>query len=371
MGSMKKALITGITGQDGSYLAELLLEKGYEVHGIIRRSSSFNTKRIDHLYNDPSINGKSLFLHYGDLVDTSSLNRLLEKIEPDEIYNLAAQSHVKVSFEVPDYTAQVDALGTLRFLDAIREVGLRQVKFYQASTSELFGKVQEVPQSETTPFYPRSPYGVAKLYGFWIIKNYREAYNLFACNGILFNHESPRRGETFVTRKITRSAARIVFGIEEQLTLGNLNAKRDWGYAPEYCEGMWRLLQHSVAEDFVLATGETHQVREFIEKTFTVLGITLAWKGAGVNETGVIESVNKELLNSMCEIAPKNFTISTKLKPGTVVVAIDPKYYRPTEVDLLIGDPSKVKKTLGWEAKTSFSELVSLMTRADIQQLSV
>jgi GDPmannose 4,6-dehydratase len=367
----KKALITGITGQDGSYLAELLLAKGYEVHGIIRKSSSFNTKRIDHLYNDPNINGTSLFLHYGDLVDTSSLNRLLEKIEPDEIYNLAAQSHVKVSFEIPDYTAQVDALGTLRFLDAIREVGLRQVKFYQASTSELFGKVQEVPQTETTPFYPRSPYGVAKLYGFWIIRNYREAYNLFACNGILFNHESPRRGETFVTRKITRSAVRIVFGIEEQLTLGNLNAKRDWGYAPEYCEGMWRILQYSEAEDFILATGETHQVREFIEKTFAVLGITIGWRGSGVEEEGIIESVDSEILKSVCELGPKNLTISKNIKPGTVVVAVDPKYYRPTEVDLLIGDSSKAKNLLGWKAETSFSELVSLMTKADMQQLSM
>jgi GDPmannose 4,6-dehydratase len=366
----KKALITGITGQDGSYLAELLLSKGYEVHGIIRRSSSFNTKRIDHLYNDPDISGKTLFLHYGDLVDTSSLNRLLEKIEPSEIYNLAAQSHVKVSFEIPDYTAQVDALGTLRFLDAIREVGLRKVKFYQASTSELYGKVQQVPQNEDTPFYPRSPYGVAKLYGYWIIKNYREAYNLFACNGILFNHESPRRGETFVTRKITRSAARIVFGIEELLKLGNLNAKRDWGYAPEYCEGMWRILQHSVAEDFVLATGETHQVREFIEKTFAALGITIAWQGSGVEEKGIIESVNRAALEEICKLAPSSLHISQNIKSGAVVVAVDPKYYRPTEVDLLIGDPGKAKKALGWESKTSFSELVELMIKADIQLLS-
>ena len=365
----KKALITGITGQDGSYLAELLIGKGYEVHGIIRRSSSFNTKRIDHLYNDPNISGKSLLLHYGDLVDTSSLNRILEKIEPDEIYNLAAQSHVKVSFEIPDYTAQVDALGTLRFLDAIREVGLRQVKFYQASTSELFGKVQEVPQTEETPFYPRSPYGVAKLYGFWIIKNYREAYNLFACNGILFNHESPRRGETFVTRKITRSAARIIFGVEDILKLGNLNAKRDWGYAPEYCEGMWKILQHSVPEDFVLASGETHQVREFIEKTFGVLGIEIEWNGSGVDEKGIIKSVDYHMLNDIRKLAPKNLRISENLKPGKIVVAVDPKYYRPTEVDLLIGDPGKAKRILGWETKTSFSDLVSLMIKSDVQQL--
>jgi len=266
---MKKALITGITGQDGSYLAELLLEKNYEVHGIIRRSSSFNTGRIDHLYNDPEIMGKKLFLHYGDVTDTSNLNRLLEKIEPEEIYNLAAQSHVKVSFEVPEYTAEVDAVGTLRFLDAIRETGLKS-KFYQASTSELFGKVQEIPQTEKTPFYPRSPYGVAKLYGYWIIVNYREAYNLYACNGILFNHESPRRGETFVTRKITLAAARIKLGLQKQLSLGNLNAKRDWGYAPEYCEGMWRMLQQEHPEDYVLATGETHPVREFVTLHFHV-----------------------------------------------------------------------------------------------------
>ena len=273
---MKKAIITGITGQDGSYLLEILLEKGYEVHGIIRRSSSFNTGRIDHLYNNPNIQGKQMFLHYGDVTDTSNLNRLLEKIEPDEIYNLAAQSHVKVSFEIPEYTAEVDAVGTLRFLDAIRETGLR-TKFYQASTSELFGKVQEVPQTEKTPFYPRSPYGVAKLYGYWIIINYREAYGLYACNGILFNHESPRRGETFVTRKITLAAARIKLGLQEKLTIGNLNAKRDWGYAPEYCEGMWRMLQQEKPDDFILATGETHSVKEFIDVVFSELEMDLDW----------------------------------------------------------------------------------------------
>lgn len=289
---MKKALLTGITGQDGSYLTEILLEKNYEVHGIIRKSSSFNTGRIDHLYSNPEILDKKLFLHYGDLVDTSALNRLLEKIEPDEIYNLAAQSHVKVSFEIPDYTAQVDALGTLRFLDAIREVGLRKVKFYQASTSELFGKVQQVPQSEETPFYPRSPYGVAKLYGYWIIVNYREAYNIFASNGILFNHESPRRGETFVTRKITRAASRIALGMQEKLLLGNLDAKRDWGFAPEYCEGMWRILNHKNAEDFILATGETHTVREFVELSFKEIGIDLEWDGKGANEKGLIKEID-------------------------------------------------------------------------------
>ncbi|MGE5683289.1 MAG: GDP-mannose 4,6-dehydratase [Bacillota bacterium] len=357
---MKKALITGITGQDGSYLTEILLEKGYEVHGIIRRSSSFNTGRIDHLYNDPEIAGKRLFLHYGDLVDTSSLNRLLEKVCPNEIYNLAAQSHVKVSFEVPDYTAQVDGLGTLRFLDSIREVGItRQTKFYQASTSELFGKVQEIPQKETTPFYPRSPYGVAKLYGYWIIVNYREAYNLFACNGILFNHESPRRGETFVTRKITRAAARIALGLQDKLTLGNLNAKRDWGYAPEYCEGMWRILQHDKPEDFVLATGETRTVREFTELTFRELGIELDWRGTEAEEKGVIKSIN---------LPEGSRQISQVPKIGDCVVEVSPNYYRPTEVELLIGDAAKAREVLGWSPKTKFEDLVKLMAKADYEK---
>ncbi|MFA6456509.1 MAG: GDP-mannose 4,6-dehydratase [Bacteroidota bacterium] len=337
----KKALITGITGQDGSYLAELLLEKGYEVHGMIRRSSSFNTGRIDHIYNDPKFSGK-FFLHYGDTTDTSNINRLLEKIEPSEIYNLAAQSHVKVSFEVPEYTAEVDAVGTLRFLDAIRETGIK-TKFYQASTSELYGKVQEIPQTEKTPFYPRSPYGVAKLYGYWIIVNYREAYNIFACNGILFNHESPRRGETFVTRKITMAAAKIKLGLQDKLTLGNLNSKRDWGYAPEYVEGMWRMLQTDVAEDFVLATGETHEVRKFVEAAFNELGIELRWEGAAENEKGIDK------------------------KTGKVLVAVDPKYYRPTEVDLLIGDATKAKQKLGWEATTKFADLARLMAKADFE----
>jgi len=367
---LKKAIITGITGQDGSYLTEILLEKGYEVHGIIRRSSSFNTGRIDHLYNNKEILNKKMFLHYGDLVDTSNLNRLLEKIEPDEIYNLAAQSHVKVSFEVPDYTAQVDALGTLRFLDAIREVGLRQVKFYQASTSELYGKVQEVPQTEKTPFYPRSPYGVAKLYGYWIIVNYREAYNIFACNGILFNHESPRRGETFVTRKITRAVSRIAAGLQSTLSLGNLDAKRDWGFAPEYCEGMWKILQHDKAEDFVLATGETHTVREFTELTFKEIGIELDWTGNEENEKGVIKSINwdkaKTLIDHKKNSSTYKFDFSDRLKPGDIVVAVDPNYYRPTEVDLLIGNPTKAEKVLGWKAKTKFEDLVYLMIKADL-----
>lgn len=370
---MKKALITGITGQDGSYLTEILLEKGYEVHGIIRRSSSFNTGRIDHLYENPEILNKKLFLHYGDLVDTSNLNRLLEKIEPDEIYNLAAQSHVKVSFEIPDYTAQVDALGTLRFLDAIREVGLRQVKFYQASTSELYGKVQEIPQTERTPFYPRSPYGVAKLYGYWIIVNYREAYNIFASNGILFNHESPRRGETFVTRKITRAAARIVTGLQSTLSLGNLNAKRDWGYAPEYCEGMWRILQHNQADDFVLATNETHTVREFVDLTFNNLGIELEWIGEAENEVGKIKSIEldkaKQFVNS--EIFSKRLKVdlTSNLKVGDVIVKVNPFYYRPTEVDLLIGDYTKAKNLLDWEPKTKFEELVRIMIKADLEKV--
>jgi GDPmannose 4,6-dehydratase len=340
----KKALITGITGQDGSYLAELLLSKGYEVHGMIRRSSSFNTARIDHLYQDRHNKDVRLFLHYGDMTDSSNLNRLLEKIQPDEIYNLAAQSHVKVSFDVPEYTAEVDALGTLRFLDAIKETGI-PTRFYQASTSELYGKVQAVPQNETTLFYPRSPYAVAKLYGYWIIVNYREAYNLFACNGILFNHESPRRGETFVTRKITMAAARIKAGLQDVLYLGNLDAKRDWGYAPEYVEGMWRILQHPTPEDFVLATNETHSVREFAELAFKELGIEVEWKGKGVDEIGVCA------------------------KTGKTIIKIDPAYFRPTEVDLLVGDYSKAKKLLGWEPKTTFKELVKIMVQADWERV--
>jgi GDPmannose 4,6-dehydratase len=369
---MKKALITGITGQDGSYLTEILLEKGYEVHGIIRRSSSFNTGRIDHLYGNREILNSKMFLHYGDLVDTSNLNRLLEKIEPDEIYNLAAQSHVKVSFELPDYTGQVDGLGTLRFLDAIREVGLRKVKFYQASTSELFGKVQEVPQTEKTPFYPRSPYGVAKLYGYWIIVNYREAYDLFACNGILFNHESPRRGETFVTRKITRAASRIVTGVQKALALGNLDAKRDWGYAPEYCEGMWKILQHEKAEDFVLATGETHTIKEFAELAFKEIGVELEWTGKDEREKGIVKSIDFEIAKKLINYNTSfgyRLNFSNELKTGHTVVVIDPNYYRPTEVDLLIGNPGKVEKLLNWKAKTKFNDLIKLMIKADLEKV--
>jgi len=340
---MKKALITGVTGQDGSYLAELLLEKGYEVHGMIRRSSSFNTGRIDHLYADSHEKKVPLKLHYGDMSDSSSLNRLLEKINPDEIYNLAAQSHVQVSFEVPEYTADVDGVGTMRFLDAIKETKIN-TRFYQASTSELYGKVQEIPQSETTPFYPRSPYAVAKLYAYWIVVNYREAYNLFACNGILFNHESPRRGKTFVTRKITQAVARIHLGLQDTLYLGNLDAKRDWGFAKDYVEGMWRMLQHHTAEDFVLATGITVKVREFVEMAFNEVGTEIVWQGEGVDEKGICK------------------------KTGKLLVAVDPRYFRPTEVELLIGNPAKAKAKLGWEATTTLPELVKMMVAADLAE---
>jgi GDPmannose 4,6-dehydratase len=340
---MKKALITGITGQDGSYLAEFLISKGYEVHGIIRRSSSFNTQRIEHLYKDPHEKDKNLALHYGDLTDSSNLNRLLEKIVPDEIYNLGAQSHVKVSFEVPEYTADVDAVGVLRFLDAIKETKIK-TKFYQASSSELYGKVQEVPQKETTPFYPRSPYGVAKLYAYWIVKNYREAYGLFACNGILFNHESPRRGETFVSKKITHAVANIKKGLQKKLFLGNLDAKRDWGYAKEYVEAMWLMLQKNKPDDYVIATGETHTVREFVELAFKEVGIEIVWQGKGAQEKGGDK------------------------KTGEVLIEIDQSYFRPTEVDLLIGDYSKARTELGWQPKTKFHELVKLMVKADMEE---
>lgn len=338
----KTALITGITGQDGSYLTELLLSKGYSVHGIIRRSSSFNTQRIDHIYNDPRYEGR-FFLHYGDLTDTSNINRILEKVSPDEIYNLGAQSHVKVSFEVPEYTADVDAIATLRFLDAIKDVGLAgKTRFYQASTSELFGKVQEIPQKETTPFYPRSPYAVAKQYAYWAVINYREAYNIFAANGILFNHESERRGETFVTRKITRAATRIKLGIQDKLILGNMDSKRDWGYAPEYVEGMWRILQADKPSEYVLATNETHTVREFVEICFGLLGMEIEWQGTAENERGICRQT------------------------GKILVEISPKYYRPTEVEFLLGDPSKAKQELGWAPKTTFKKLVEIMTKADL-----
>lgn len=339
----KTALITGITGQDGSYLTELLLEKGYEVHGIIRRASTFNTSRIDHIYQDPHESHRRLFLHYGDLSDGSNLSRLIESIQPDEIYNLAAQSHVRVSFDIPEYTGDVDALGTVRLLDAIKESGVK-TKFYQASSSEMFGMVQEVPQKETTPFYPRSPYGAAKVYSYWITKNYRESYNLFACNGILFNHESPRRGETFVTRKITRGLARIKLGIDETLYLGNLDAKRDWGYAKDYVEGMWLMLQQDQPDDYVLATNETHTVREFVEVSAKLLGFDLEWRGEDLEEEGIDK------------------------KTGTVIVRIDPEYFRPAEVDLLIGDYSRAKKQLGWTPSVTFEGLVKLMVEADLKE---
>ncbi|MGL4524205.1 MAG: GDP-mannose 4,6-dehydratase [Spirochaetia bacterium] len=348
--SQKIALITGITGQDGSYLAEFLLEKGYAVHGIIRRSSSFNTQRIEHLYIDDAIKDirlkKNIFIHYGDLTDSLNIVQLIQKIQPNEIYNLAAQSHVKVSFDIPEYTADVDALGTLRILEAVRLLGMeKSTKIYQASTSELYGLVQEVPQTEKTPFYPRSPYGVAKLYGFWITKNYRESYNMFACNGILFNHESQRRGETFVTRKITLAVARILAGKQEKLYLGNLDAQRDWGYAPDYVECMWMILQHKTAEDFVIATGEMHTVREFCLLAFREAGIELEFSGSGVNEKGI----NKKTQQTLIEI--------------------DPAYFRPAEVEQLLGDPTKAKTVLGWNPrKTSFEDLVKKMVQHDLAQ---
>ncbi|WP_276353559.1 GDP-mannose 4,6-dehydratase [Cohnella caldifontis] len=345
----KVALITGITGQDGSFLAEFLLEKGYEVHGIIRRSSSFNTGRIEHLYIDELIKDmhikSKVILHYGDMTDSTNLIRLIREIKPDEIYNLAAMSHVKVSFEVPEYTADADGIGTLRLLEAVRFLGFEnRTKIYQASTSELFGKVLEVPQKETTPFYPRSPYGVAKLYAYWITKNYREAYNMFAVNGILFNHESERRGETFVTRKITLAAARIQKGTQEKLYLGNLDARRDWGYAKDYVECMWLMLQHETPEDFVIATGEMHTVREFTTLAFGEAGIELEWQGSGINERGIDK------------------------KTGKILIEVDPKYFRPTEVEQLLGDPTKAKSLLGWNpTKTSFADLVKIMVRSDIK----
>jgi GDP-mannose 4,6-dehydratase len=344
----KVALITGVTGQDGSFLAEFLIEKGYEVHGIIRRSSSFNTERIEHLYFEEWVRdmkrGRALNLHYGDMTDSSSLIRIIQQTQPDEIYNLAAQSHVKVSFDVPEYTAETDATGTLRLLEAVRILGLeKKTKIYQASTSELFGLVQEIPQRETTPFYPRSPYGVAKLYGFWITKNYRESYGMFAVNGILFNHESERRGETFVTRKITLAAARIAAGEQDKLYLGNLSALRDWGYARDYVECMWLMLQHDTPEDFVIATGEQHSVREFTERAFHEVGIDLRWEGEGVEERGI------------------------DIATGRILVEVDPKYFRPAEVETLLGDPTKAKELLGWNpSKTSFEELVGIMVRHDI-----
>ncbi|MCA1951018.1 MAG: GDP-mannose 4,6-dehydratase [Treponema sp.] len=342
---MKKALITGITGQDGAYLADFLLKKGYEVHGIKRRSSSFNTGRIDHLYQDPHEQGRRFILHYGDLSDATNLIRIIQQVQPDEIYNLGAQSHVQVSFEVPEYTADVDGIGTLRLLEAIRLLGLtHKTRFYQASTSELFGKVQEIPQKETTPFYPRSPYACAKLYAYWITVNYRESYGMYACNGILFNHESPIRGETFVTRKVTRAAARIKLGLQNKLYMGNLDAKRDWGYAGDYVELMWLMLQQNEPDDYVMATGITTTVREFISRAFTEVGITLDWQGQGVKEKGIDRAT------------------------GRVIVEVDPRYFRPAEVDILIGDPTKAITKLGWKPRMSLDELIKMMVAADLKE---
>lgn len=343
---MKKALITGVTGQDGAYLSELLLEKGYEVHGVKRRSSSFNSARIDHLYESPHAENRRFILHYGDLTDSTNLIRIIQEVQPDEIYNLAAQSHVMVSFETPEYTANADAIGTLRILEAIRILGLeKKTRFYQASTSELYGKVQEVPQSETTPFYPRSPYAAAKIYGYWITVNYREAYGLHASNGILFNHESPLRGETFVTRKITRAVAAISNGLQDRLYLGNMDAERDWGHARDYVEGMWRMMQQDEPDDYVLATGQTHTVRSFVDRAFAAVDEVITWEGSGVDEIG-------------------------RNKAGQIVVSVDPAYFRPTEVDLLIGDPTKAKEKLGWTATCTLDEMVREMVEGDLAEVA-
>ena len=349
----KKAFITGITGQDGAYLSEFLLKKGYEVHGVKRRASLFNTDRIDHLYQDPHVEGRNFILHYGDMTDSTNLIRLIQEIQPDEIYNLAAMSHVQVSFETPEYTGNADGLGTLRILDAVRLLGLeKKTKIYQASTSELYGKVQEVPQTETTPFYPRSPYAVAKIYAYWITVNYREAYGMFACNGILFNHESPIRGETFVTRKITRAASRIALGLQDKLYLGNLDAKRDWGHAKDYIRMMWMILQAEEAEDWVIATGKTTDVRDFVKMAFAEVGIELEFKGTGVNEKGYVKSCSDS---------------EYQLEEGKEILAVDPKYFRPTEVDLLIGDASKAHKKLGWKPEYNLQTLIKEMMAGDIE----
>ena len=343
---MKKALITGITGQDGSFLAEFLIDKGYQVHGIKRRSSSFNTSRIDHIYQDKRQKNANFILHYGDLTDSTNLIRIIKQVQPDEIYNLAAQSHVHVSFETPEYTANADAIGTLRLLEAIRILGLtKKTKFYQASTSELYGKVQEIPQTEKTPFYPRSPYAAAKIYAYWVTVNYREAYNIFACNGILFNHESERRGETFVTRKITQAVAKIKYGLQDELYLGNLDAKRDWGYAKEYVQVMWLMLQQEKPQDYVIATGQVHTVKEFVQTAFSYIDIEIKWVGQGINQKGI------------------------DAKTGKVLIQVDPRYFRPTEVELLLGDPSKAAKELGWRARTQFNDLVKLMVEHDLKQV--
>ena len=372
---MKKALITGITGQDGSFLAEFLIEKGYEVHGIMRRSSSFNTGRIEHLYLDEWVRDmkkrRLVNLHWGDMTDSSSLIRIISEIKPDEIYNLAAQSHVKVSFDVPEFTADADAMGVLRLLEAVRIAGLADTcRIYQASTSELFGLVQEVPQKETTPFYPRSPYGVAKMYGFWIMKNYRESYNMYCCNGILFNHESERRGETFVTRKITLAAARIAQGFQDKLYLGNMNALRDWGYAKDYVECMWLILQQENPDDYVVATGQYHTVREFCTLAFKEAGIELRWEGEGVDEKGIVKSIDPQLSARPNGTLDPSRTLNSQLSVGNVVVEVDPKYFRPAEVEQLLGDPTKAKSVLGWNPqKTSFEDLVKIMVQHDMKKV--
>lgn len=358
MSRNKTALITGITGQDGSYLAELLLEKGYTVHGIKRRASLFNTERIDHLYEDPHAEDPSLFLHYGDMTDSMNITRIIQETQPDEIYNLAAMSHVQVSFEKPEYTANADGLGMLRILEAVRLLGMEQkTKIYQASTSELYGLVQEVPQTEKTPFYPRSPYAAAKLYAYWITVNYREAYKIYACNGILFNHESPRRGETFVTRKITRAAAKIALGLQDTLYIGNMDARRDWGHAKDYVEAMWLMLQQDEPEDFVIATGVTTTVRDFIRMSFAKAGIQVRFEGEGVEEVGIIDRLDESLLKNK----------KRDIKPGDVIIKVDPRYFRPTEVDILIGDPSKAKEKLGWNPKYTLEMLVNDMVESDLK----
>jgi GDPmannose 4,6-dehydratase len=362
---MKSALITGITGQDGAYLAELLLNKGYEVHGIKRRSSLFNTQRVDHLYQDPHEENVRFVLHYGDLTDATNLIRIVQEIQPDEIYNLGAQSHVKVSFESPEYTADADALGTLRLLEAIRMLGLeKKTRFYQASTSELYGKVREIPQTETTPFYPRSPYACAKLYAYWCTVNYREAYGIYACNGILFNHESPRRGETFVSRKITRAVARIALGLQERLYLGNLDAMRDWGHAKDFVYAQWLILQQDEPDDYVIATGEQHSVRKFCELAFSETGIKIEWKGKGISEIGLIQDINPSPMLKKYDRREQ----LRDLHKGKTVLAIDPRYFRPTEVDTLLGDPTKARKKLGWKQKVSFDQMVSEMIEHDLKE---
>lgn len=361
---MQKALITGITGQDGAYLAEFLLRKGYEVHGVKRRASLFNTDRIDHLYQDPHVSRRHFILHYGDLSDACNLIRIMQEVKPDEVYNLGAQSHVQVSFESPEYTADVDALGALRLLEAIRIAGLADTtRFYQASTSELFGMVRETPQTEKTPFYPRSPYACAKLYAYWITINYREAYNMYACNGILFNHESPIRGETFVTRKITRAVARIALGLQDCLHLGNLDAMRDWGHARDYVEMQWLMLQQEQPDDFVIATGRQFSVRDFVNATAAEIGMSLAWRGEGLDETGTVDAVDADKLR---HAAGNRHGLECRVKPGDVIVRVDPRYFRPTEVETLLGDPAKAKEKLGWEPKTSFEDMVAEMTREDL-----